>query len=407
MPEVTINLVGVDMTTFGIQGWSLKKDAAAALAGLRSRGLNVEDCVRIHRATSRLFRFWVIARPDQLAEMTWIMDRDGTWAAGRMYDDTGHGAPWTPQPQPSGRIPATITHNYRYSAGSEEVIDEARERWGGSLYGGPPAPHLEWSARAGCVVSGCGWSTTGTDESSVRAAARAHRTDPGTATSADRGCRTRPRGTPCRTAPPALHRRAACGPCRVPPSRTGPAVRDRRVLLDPPGRPRRGVRQPPTRGPGRARRAIHHEEQLMSDWTIKETTVPVPAVNVPPVLFRSDAWTEYEPGLSAPAVIVNDELTFSQSSSVDVAPETELFSVRLLNGWPALRMTSLPPFNVTVPVPAVKMPPTLFQSPPTVTLFDPTDSVPDANVRSLATVGAPVIVCTATPVPGWFPMYSE
>ena len=58
MPEVTISLVGVDMTTFGIQGWSLKKDAAAHLAQLREHGLNVEDCVRIHPATSRLFRFW-------------------------------------------------------------------------------------------------------------------------------------------------------------------------------------------------------------------------------------------------------------------------------------------------------------------------------------------------------------
>lgn len=177
MSEVMINLVGVDMTTFGIQGWSLKKDAAAHLAGLREHGLNVEDCVRIHRATSRLFRFWVIARPDSLAEMTWIMGKDGTWAAGRMYDDTGLGATWTAHPQPSGRIPATVTHIYRYSAGSEEVIDVARERWG-TFYGGLPAPHLEWSAHAWCVVRGCGWSTTGTDEHSVRSSARAHRTNP-------------------------------------------------------------------------------------------------------------------------------------------------------------------------------------------------------------------------------------
>lgn len=176
MPEVTINLVGVDMGTAGIQGWSLKKDAAAVLRGLCERGLNVEDCVRIHPATSRLFRFWVIARPDPLAEMTWIMGVDGSWSVGRMYDDVGHGAPWTPQP--AARVPATVTHNYGYSAGSEEVRDVARERWGGSLYGGPPAPHLEWSARAWCVVAGCGWSTTGTDESSVRAAGRWHRANP-------------------------------------------------------------------------------------------------------------------------------------------------------------------------------------------------------------------------------------
>lgn len=177
MSAVPFDLTGVSLADAEVTGWSAKKDAAAALAALRETGRNAEQCITIHPAHNRFFRFYVIARPDPLAEMTWIMNRDGSWARGRLTDDTGTGAPWTHMPAAGGaRIPATVTHNYRYSAGSVEVHDPGHSPY--ALVGGvsvPRGPRLAWFAKAWCVA--CPWKTSGSEETSVRMAARTHRTE--------------------------------------------------------------------------------------------------------------------------------------------------------------------------------------------------------------------------------------
>lgn len=174
---ILIDLTGVGMTRAGVQGWSTKGAAAAVLAGLRDRGRNTDRCIEIHPARSPLHRFWVIGRPDPLAECTWLMDRDGTWARGRLTDDyNGTGARWATMPGPA-RIPATVTHDYRYSAGSEEVIDAGHSPY--ALAGGrliPAGPRLGWFATAWCVA--CSWHTSDTSEATVRAMARGHRSNP-------------------------------------------------------------------------------------------------------------------------------------------------------------------------------------------------------------------------------------
>ena len=111
MPAVTIAVRSGDLHTASVRAFGLKRDAAAALAALRNAGTSREPCVSIHPAHTRLSRFYVIGRPDPLAEMTWIMRGDGLWAVGRMYDDTGTGAPWTPTG--AAPVPATFTHVVR------------------------------------------------------------------------------------------------------------------------------------------------------------------------------------------------------------------------------------------------------------------------------------------------------
>jgi hypothetical protein len=167
MTEIMINLVGVDMGAAGIQGWSLKKDAAAVLRGLRERGLNTDDCVRIHPASSRLFRFWVIARPDPLAEMTWIMGVDGSWSVGRMYDDAGHGAPWTPQPS-AARVPATFTHITRTVPDRTNQRESYRTKSNGSC-------GRFVTSDDSIALCTCGWKKYEPTRGEAQSAARAHR----------------------------------------------------------------------------------------------------------------------------------------------------------------------------------------------------------------------------------------
>ncbi len=62
----------------------------------------------------------------------------------------------------------------------------------------------------------------------------------------------------------------------------------------------------------------------------------------------------------------------------------------LLNVWldalPLILWVAVVLWNVTVPVPGVKVPPLLVQSPERLMPFAPAESVPEANVRLPATV---------------------
>lgn len=162
MPEVTIKVVGADYAT-----WSRKGDAVAALAALRQQGLNVEDCVRIHPARNRFFRFWVIARPDALAEMTWLMRADGSWVRGRLYDGWAD-ATWEYQPPADGTtIPATFTHVTRtvpHHGRQERYVTKSNGSCGRWVRGDDSV-----------ALCTCGWKTYGSTRTEVRAAARLHR----------------------------------------------------------------------------------------------------------------------------------------------------------------------------------------------------------------------------------------
>lgn len=176
---VRIHLTHRSVHGVDFAGWPTKREAAAALTALRDTGRNTDRCVEIHPVVGHLgFRWWVIARPDPLHEFTWLMRADGAWHRGRLYDEppTGGGALWVHVPASDGQpIPATITHDYRYTAGWQEVA-EAGER-GCDLLGRPVQPRSDWFATAWCVA--CTWTTTDTDESAVRAAACGHRANPG------------------------------------------------------------------------------------------------------------------------------------------------------------------------------------------------------------------------------------
>lgn len=172
MSAVTIDLRGIDLRGAGIQGWALKKDAAAVLAKLRVRGLNVEKCIDIHPAETRLSRFWVIGRPDPLAEFTWLMDRAGTWTRGRLYDgylDTP--ATWESMPT-AERIPATFTHVTRTVPDTHNRHERYRTKSNGSCG--------RWvRSDESVALCTCPWRTYHSTRGDAQTAARAHRANPG------------------------------------------------------------------------------------------------------------------------------------------------------------------------------------------------------------------------------------
>jgi hypothetical protein len=177
MSAVRIRLTDPSTHDADAAGWATKREAAAALAALRDTGRNTEPCVQIHPAVGHLrFRWWVIARPDPAHEFTWLMRGDGSWLRGRLYDDTGKGALWQYVPPADGQpLPATITHNYRYSGGYVEVTEPGPVRYG--LLGQPIPPPLSYLAKVWCVA--CTWKAHSDDEHGARAYARTHRANPG------------------------------------------------------------------------------------------------------------------------------------------------------------------------------------------------------------------------------------
>lgn len=177
MTALAIDLSSVNMAHAGITGWATKKDASAVLAALREKGRNVERCIEIHPAHNWLFRFWVVGRPDPLSEFTWLMVRDGSWVRGRLYDGYfDRAAEWVHMPTPEP-IPATVTHDYRYTAGTCGVVGHDGKPL--MTYGpdGLAREQLGWLERVWCIA--CTWSFNGPNEASARAAARSHRANPG------------------------------------------------------------------------------------------------------------------------------------------------------------------------------------------------------------------------------------
>lgn len=167
MTEVRINVTAANRATADFTAWATKKDAQSTLGKLRDRGLNVDDCVRIHPAYNRFFRFWVIARPDGLGEMTWLMRADGSWVRGRLHDGWDS-ATWQGVPAADGsRIEPTFTHATRtvpYHARKESYRTKSNGSCG------------RWvtsdDSVALCV---CGWSSYAGSRGEARSAARAHR----------------------------------------------------------------------------------------------------------------------------------------------------------------------------------------------------------------------------------------
>lgn len=167
MAEVTIDLRAVDRTRADFTTWDTRKAAQQALNGLRERGLNVEDCVRLHRAETAFLRRWVVARPDSLAEMTWLMRSDGQWVRGRLFD-TGKDPIWQHMPPPGARlIPATFTHVTRVVP-----YHGRRERYRTKSNGSCGRWVTSDDSVALCT---CPWTAHGDTRGEARASARAHR----------------------------------------------------------------------------------------------------------------------------------------------------------------------------------------------------------------------------------------
>lgn len=194
----TLDLRRAQHAAAGVESWGSKGAALAALARLRDIGRNRDRHIEVHRAETHLWRFWVIGRPDHYNGVTYLMASGGRWVRGRLFDASpcfcrtacrrGHPAPW--QPLAGELEPATVTHDYRYSAGSIGVVGhDGKPLMSGGWLDCPPVEVLSWTAFAWCVA--CVWKTVGGDEVSVRAAARGHRERPG--------------GYPLRAAATALH----------------------------------------------------------------------------------------------------------------------------------------------------------------------------------------------------------
>lgn len=180
----TLDLRNARHGTVRFSCWPTKKAALAALAPLRGCGLNRDRDIQIHQAETYLSRYWVIGRPDHYEGVTYLMTGDGRWIAGRLTDNPcfcnpqcvkDHPVPWTPlgrDPQP-----ATVTHDYRYSAGSVGVLGgDGKPLMSGGGLGVRPTEVLHWMASVWCIA--CQWSTHDSHEDSVRASARWHREHP-------------------------------------------------------------------------------------------------------------------------------------------------------------------------------------------------------------------------------------
>lgn len=170
MSGAEINLTGVGMRAVGVHGYAVKADAVAVLAKLRERGRNATRLEEFHRAHTRFGRFWVIGRPDPLAEFTWLMGRDGTWARGRLVDQWNKPPVWVSYPTPE-RIPATFTH-----ITSTVLAAGRRERYRTKSNGSCGRWVVGDDSVALCT---CEWKSYAATRAEAQAAARYHRDNPG------------------------------------------------------------------------------------------------------------------------------------------------------------------------------------------------------------------------------------
>lgn len=168
MTEVCIDFTGISPASADFVAWDTKKAAQAALKKLREQGLNTEDTVRIHPAFNRFFKFWVIARPDGLAEMALLMRPDGSWLRGRLHD--GWGDPtWEHLPllgeypiAPSfAHVTRTVPHSGARTERYKTKSNGSQGRWVTSD-----------DSVALCV---CGWKSYTSTRGEAQSAARHHR----------------------------------------------------------------------------------------------------------------------------------------------------------------------------------------------------------------------------------------
>ena len=116
---------------------------------------------------------WVIARPDELAEMCWLMAKDGRWARGRLVEVSYEMGDWTHQPPSDGQlIPATFTHVTR-TAPYHDRSEHYRTKSNGS------SGRFVWSDETWALCT-CPWKKLGATTEEARWFARQYRTNPTT-----------------------------------------------------------------------------------------------------------------------------------------------------------------------------------------------------------------------------------
>ena len=139
--------------------WPTKGAAVAALKELQERGLHVGTNITDYPAQSAFGSFWVLGRPDNLAEMTLLMREDGSWDRGRLWDSYTVSR-WEYLPLPSGPVPATFTHVTR------TVLDPTRKERYKSKSNGSCGRWVQ--PDESIALCTCGWKAYGTDRAEAR-----------------------------------------------------------------------------------------------------------------------------------------------------------------------------------------------------------------------------------------------
>ncbi len=163
---IDIDLSGVLNSHRVYDCWPSKKAATAALKAFQQQGLNVTDTISAHPARSSMFRFWVIGRPDDLAEMTLLLREDGSWARGRLWSDYTTSR-WEHLELVCGPIPATFTHITR-----TVLAADRGERYRSNSNGSCGRWVRNEDAVALCT---CGWKSYAANRAEARSSAAAHR----------------------------------------------------------------------------------------------------------------------------------------------------------------------------------------------------------------------------------------
>lgn len=162
-------------STYGVLALGRKRDAVAYLDRFRACGRNRDRDIEVHQAETFLTRFWVISRPDHYNGITYLMRQDGSWVAGRLTDNPTGLVPWTPLGLPS--VPATVIHDYQYSAGQVGVCHpDGTPITTFDHVTGRSYEVTHWGASAWCIA--CNWSVHDSREDVVRCRARYHRANP-------------------------------------------------------------------------------------------------------------------------------------------------------------------------------------------------------------------------------------
>ncbi len=165
-----------------IAAWATQREALAALAALRVKGLNVGGELEVHRVRLPLARAWVLARPDHFDGVTYLMTAAGAWLRGRLvdlgpcYHDHGrqpawdaHPVPW--QPLTADVFPAPFTHVVHVVRDSANRGERYRTKSNGSCG--------RWVDIDACVaVCACGWKRWESSRADAQARARYHRANP-------------------------------------------------------------------------------------------------------------------------------------------------------------------------------------------------------------------------------------